>query len=99
MSPDDILFAPILPGDIERKLRELVRKIMNKPADDRITTGVANQIVELFNEQGITNENEMVDAVNRIIKEMNGNQFDASNSSSSEIAESSTVSSTLYRHT
>lgn len=74
-SADDILFSPIIPSETDRKLRELIKKIMTAPPDDQLATTVANQIVDLFYKNGIRDEKEIVDNVNRIVRELNSQHF------------------------
>ncbi len=69
MGIDDTLYGPIVPGD---ELRELVKKIMDNPMDRKLLDQVSDHIVDFFGRHGITNEQEIVDAVYRKIKEIEG---------------------------
>ena len=67
MSIDDLIYAPIVPPD---ELRELVKKIMNNPSNRKILDQVSDRIVDLFGRHGIYDEQEIVDAVYRAIKDL-----------------------------
>jgi hypothetical protein len=72
MNADDIIYAPIVPAD---ELRELVEKIMNNPTNRKILDMVSDRIVDLFGRHGIFDEQEIVDAVYRTIKEIEGHMI------------------------
>lgn len=72
MSADDIIYAPIVPAD---QLRDLVKKIMQNPTKREVLDMVSDNIVELFGKHGVHNEQDIVDAVYRTIKELEGNLF------------------------
>jgi hypothetical protein len=66
MSADDIIYAPIVPAD---ELRDLVKRIMRNPSNRK----VSDRIVDLFGRHGVFDEQEIVDAVYRTIKELEAN--------------------------
>lgn len=72
MSADDIIYSPIVPPE---ELRELVKKIMSNPTSRKVLDTVSDRIVDLFGRHGIYNEQEIVDAVYRAIKELEGEMF------------------------
>lgn len=69
---DDLIYAPIVPAD---ELRDLVKKIMSNPTNRKILDTVSDHIVDLFGRHGIYDEQEIVDAVYRTIKEIEGNML------------------------
>lgn len=69
MSADDIIYAPIVPGE---ELRELVKKIMKNPTNRKILDAVSDHIVDLFGRHGVYDEKEIIDAVYRTIQEVEG---------------------------
>jgi hypothetical protein len=73
MTPDDLLFAPILPWSAEEKLRELIGKVMTTPRSDNFTTVASREITELLKSHGFTTDEEIAEIVRRIIKDMGGN--------------------------
>lgn|SRR4051812_19617024 len=64
-----------MPNATERRLRDLVRQIMATPPDDKLATSVANEIVDIFRDNGIRDEKEIIEAVHRIIKELDGHMY------------------------
>lgn len=71
MNADDLIYAPIVPGE---ELRELVKKIMNNPANRKVLDAVSDRIIDLFGRHGIHDQQQIVDAVYRTIKEIEGDQ-------------------------
>lgn len=69
MSADDILYAPIVPAE---ELRELVRRIMKNPTNRKLLDTISDHIVDLFGKHGVSDQQEIVDAVFRTIKEIEG---------------------------
>lgn len=67
MSADDIIYAPIVPAD---ELRDLVKRIMRNPSNRKVLDNVSDRIVDLFGRHGVFDEQEIVDAVYRTIKEL-----------------------------
>jgi hypothetical protein len=70
MSADDIIYAPIVPAD---ELRDLVKRIMRNPSNRKVLDNVSDRIVDLFGRHGVFDEQEIVDAVYRTIKELEAN--------------------------
>jgi hypothetical protein len=69
VSPDDLLYSPIVPDD---QLRELLKRLMQNPTNRKVLDTVCDQIIEFFGRHGITEEQEIVDAVYRKIREIEG---------------------------
>ena len=67
MNIDDLIYAPIVPAD---ELRVLVKKIMDNPSNRKILDQVSDHIVDLLRRHGVYDEQEIVDAVYRAIKDL-----------------------------
>ena len=68
---DDIVYSPIVPGD---ELRKLIKKIMDNPTNRKLLDEISDHIVDLFGRHGITEEQVIVDAVYRKIRELESGQ-------------------------
>jgi len=72
MNATDALYSPIIPSD---KLRELVKRLLTDPTDTSLVDEVSDQIVDLCIQHGIDDEQDIVDAVYRTKKELDGYLF------------------------
>jgi hypothetical protein len=69
MSPEDALYSPIVPAD---KLRELVKRLLSNPNDTDLIDQISDEIIDLFVRHGVTDEDDIIDAVYRTKRELDG---------------------------